>query len=74
MACSLAQSSACGGKVKSEIGATKTAPAPGTNAVVKTATASCSRFDQGYFTAYGTMARRIKDEDIDVVRMHCSNC
>lgn len=52
----------CGG-VKSEIGRTRTAPAPGSQDPLRFAFASCQHYEQGYYTAYEHMAK----EDLQLV-------
>ncbi|MER5205281.1 alkaline phosphatase D family protein [Streptomyces sp. NPDC002825] len=48
----------------SPVGRTRTAPAPGArNSALKLAAVSCQAYQDGYFTAYGHLAR----EDVDVV-------
>ncbi|MFI1716369.1 alkaline phosphatase D family protein [Streptomyces litmocidini] len=48
----------------SPVGRTRTAPAPGArNTALKIAAVSCQAYHDGYFTAYGHLAR----EDVDVV-------
>lgn len=52
------------GDVESEIGRTKTAPAPGAmTESVRFAFASCQRWDHGFYTAYRDMA----EQDVDLV-------
>ncbi|TDC71854.1 alkaline phosphatase D family protein [Streptomyces hainanensis] len=53
------------GRWVSPVGRTRTAPAPGARAEsLRFALVSCQRYDQGYFTAYGHLAR---EENIDAV-------
>ncbi|MFD5319691.1 alkaline phosphatase D family protein [Streptomyces sp. NPDC127098] len=53
------------GRWTSPTGRTRTAPAPGAHAEsLRFALVSCQRYDQGYFTAYGHLAR---EENIDAV-------
>ena len=47
----------------SATGRTRTAPAPGSDAAVRFAFASCQHYEHGYYTAYRHMA----DEDLDLV-------
>jgi alkaline phosphatase D len=51
------------GPETSPVGRTKTAPAPGTGGSLRLAFASCQDWQNGYYAAYGAMAR----EDVDLV-------